>query len=68
MSEDNAKDYYKRTLTVQMLDFRITELNSWFDAASSHGITEFMHLLPSQLVTTGTRKKNNNYHISQPLR
>ena len=54
---DNAKDYYKRTLTIQMLDFVITELNSCFDAASSHEITEFMNLLPSQLVTSVLQKQ-----------
>ena len=35
-----------------MLDFITTELNIRFDAASSHGITEITHLLPSQLVIT----------------
>ena len=49
---DNAKEYYKRTSTIQMLDFPTTELNSCFDAAASHNIAEIMHLLPSQQATS----------------
>ena len=40
---DNTKEYYKRTMTIQIHDFLITELDSRFDAAASHNITEFMH-------------------------
>lgn len=54
---DNAKEYYKRTLTIQMLDFLTTELNSRFDAAASHNIAEFMHLLPSQQATSALQKQ-----------
>ena len=40
-----------------MLDFLTTELNSRFDAATSHNIAEFMHLLPSQQATSALQKQ-----------
>ncbi|KAI6651304.1 52 kDa repressor of the inhibitor of the protein kinase-like [Oopsacas minuta] len=43
---DNTRDYYKRTLTIQMLDYHVTELDSRFDDASSVNLNEFMDLLP----------------------
>ena len=49
---DNAQEYYKRTLTIQMLDFLLTELDTRFDGAASLNITEFMCLLPSQLTAS----------------
>ncbi len=60
---DNAQEYYKRTLTIQMLDFLITELDSRFDVAASLNITEFMHLLPSQLATSVVQRQ----HLSHIL-
>jgi len=60
---DNAKEYYKRTLTIQMLDFLTTELNSRFDAAASHDIAEFMHLLPSQQATSALQKQQLSHTL-----
>ena len=40
-----------------MLDFLTTELNSRFDAAASHDIAEFMHLLSSQQATFALQKQ-----------
>ena len=38
-----------------MVDFLITELDSRFDDAVSLNIIEFMHLLPSQLITSAVQ-------------
>ena len=44
-------DYYKRNLTIPLLDHVISELNSRFDSESSAVIIEFMQLLPSTLLS-----------------
>lgn len=45
----NTSDYYKRTLTIPLLDHLISELNSRFDTSCSQNLLEFMQLLPSEI-------------------
>ena len=47
---DNSSDYYKRTTTIPLLDYLISELNARFDANSSQLVSEFMQLLPSEII------------------
>lgn len=47
---DNTKEYYKRTLTIPILDHLISELDERFDADSSLVVVEFMELLPSTII------------------
>ena len=41
-------------LTIPLLDHLITELDTRFDKASSQNITEFIHLLPSEITSQVT--------------
>ena len=50
----SPEEYYKRVLTIPILDFLVTELDIRFNHTSSHNIVEFMLLLPSQLSTCTT--------------
>ena len=50
----SPREYYKRVLTIPILDFLVTELDIRFDNTTSHNIVEFMFLLPSQLSTCTT--------------
>ena len=45
----NTSDYYKRSLTIPLLDHLISELNSRFDTSCSQNLLEFMQLLPSEI-------------------
>ena len=47
---DNSREYYKCTTTIPLLDHLISELNVRFDASSSHLVSEFMHLLPTEII------------------
>ena len=47
---DNSREYYKRTTAIPLLDHLISELNVRFDASSSQLVSEFMHLLPSEII------------------
>ena len=47
---ENTKEYYKRTLTIPILDHLISELDERFDADSSLVVVEFMELLPSTII------------------
>ena len=43
------KDYYKRNLTIPLLDHTISELDTCFSSDSSAVVVEFMQLLPSAI-------------------
>lgn len=43
------KDYYKRNLTIPLLDHTISELDTRFSSDSSAVVVEFMQLLPSAI-------------------
>ena len=47
---DNSRDYYKRILTIPILDHLICELDVRFDADSSQIVIECMQLLPSEMI------------------
>ena len=49
ISSSNISDYYKRTLTIPLLDHLSFKLDSCFDAACSRNLIEFMQLLPSEV-------------------
>lgn len=55
---DTMMDYYKRNLTIPLLDHIISELDSRFDSESSAVLVEFMQLLPSTLLTTPSMTKS----------
>ncbi|KAL5515813.1 hypothetical protein EMCRGX_G001034 [Ephydatia muelleri] len=56
---DNISDYYKRILTIPMLDHLITELDMRFDKETISIIVECIQLMPSEIV-------NSNTAISEP--
>ena len=56
---DNISDYYKRILTIPMLDDLITELDMRFDKETISIIVECIQLMPSEIV-------NSNTTISEP--
>ena len=47
---NGVSEYYKRNLTIPILDYLISELDNHFDAQSSDNLVEFMKLLPSEVV------------------
>ena len=47
---NNSSDYYKCTTTIPLLDHLISELNARFDVNSSKIVSEFMLLLPSEMI------------------
>ena len=49
---DNVSDYYKRNLTIPILDHLNSELDTRFDAGCSQNLLEFMQLLPFEVVKT----------------
>ena len=55
----NISDYYKRILTIPMLDHLITELDMRFDKETISIIVECIQLMPSEIV-------NSNTTISEP--
>ena len=62
----DCSDYYRRNLTIPLLDHLITELNTRFDAVSSQHIIEFMRLLPSTNTSSATESDENSLqHILQ---
>ena len=56
---DNISDYYKRILTIPMLDHLITELDMQFGKETISIILECIQLMPSEIV-------NSNTTISEP--
>ena len=56
---DNISDYYKRILTIPMLDHLITELDMRFVKETISIILECIQLMPSEIV-------NSNTTISEP--
>ena len=57
----NISDYYKRNLTIPLLDHLSTELDTRFDAACSQNLIEFMQLLPSEVAKTTTQIRPENF-------
>ena len=55
---DTMMDYYRRNLTIPLLDHIISELDSRFDSESSAVLVEFMQLLPSTLLATPSMTKS----------
>ena len=45
----SVSDYYKRILTIPLLDHLSSELDSRFDGSCSQNLIEFMQLLPSEI-------------------
>ena len=58
---DNSSDYYKRTTTIPLLDHLISELNARFDADSSQLVSEFMQLLPSEIIKNPSEISKANF-------
>lgn len=46
----DSKEYYKRIITIPLLDHLLCELDARFDASSSKLVVEFMQMLPSGIV------------------
>ena len=61
----NISDYYKRNLTIPILDHLSNELDTRFDAGCSQNLTEFMQLLPFQAfkITSRLRPENFSSHL-----
>ena len=57
---DNASDFYKRSLTIPMLDHLISELDCRFNEDSTLIITEFMNILPSEIIKPNVNLELNN--------
>ena len=57
---DNISDYYKRNLTIPILDHLSNELDTRFDAGCSQNLIEFMQL-PSQVIKTTSRLRPENF-------
>ena len=63
---DNSRDYYKRTLTIPMLDHLICELDVRFDADSSQTVIECMQLLPSEIIKATLKLQASDFpNLSQ---
>ncbi len=58
---DNVSDYYKRNLTIPVLDHLSSELDTRFDANCSQNLMEFMRLLPFEVVKTTSQLKSENF-------
>jgi len=52
-------DYYKRNLTIPLLDHIISELDTRFNSASSAVVVEFMQLLPSVICEESASESAN---------
>ena len=57
----NISDYYKRTLTIPLLDHLSSELDSRFDAGCSQNFIEFMQLLPSEVAKMTSQLRPENF-------
>ena len=57
----NISDYYKRTLTIPLLDHLSSELDSRFDAGCSQNLIEFMQLLPSEVAKMTSQLRPENF-------
>ena len=57
---DNVSDYYKQNLTIPVLDHLSSELDPCFDANCSQNLTEFMRLLPFEVVRTTSQLKSGS--------
>ena len=58
---DNTSEYYKRTLTISMLDHLISELDSRFGEDSTLIVTEFMAILPSEITNPNANLELQNF-------
>ena len=47
---DSVTEYYKRNITIPILDHLISELDACFTDSSADHLVEFMQLLPSEVV------------------
>ena len=56
----NISDYYKRNLTIPILDHLSNELDTCFDAGCSQNLIKFMEL-PFQVIKTTSRLRPENF-------
>ena len=57
----NVSDYYKRTLTIPLLDHLISELDTRFNADCSQNLLELMQLLPSEVAKMTSQLTPENF-------
>ena len=57
----NGSQYYRRTLTIPMLDHLITELDNSFGEAAAGVVGELEQILPSELVSTSVQLNPNHF-------
>ena len=58
---DSISDYYKRNLTIPILDHLSNELDTHFDADCSQNLVEFMKLLSSEVVKTTSKLRLEDF-------
>ena len=58
---ENISEYYKRNLTIPVLDHLSYELDTRFDADGSRNLIEFMQLLPVEVVKTTSHLRPENF-------
>ena len=61
---ESSTEYYRRNLTIPMLDHLISELDTRFDESSSLYIMEFMQLLPSEVIKNAPSQQQFLHIIS----
>ena len=57
----SPKEYYKRTITIALLDYLISELSIHFGTESSQIVVEFMQLLPSKVIRATAQLHPSNF-------
>ena len=57
----NASQYYRRTLTIPMLDHLITELDNRFEEAAAGIVGELAQILPSELVSSSVQLNPSHF-------
>ena len=58
---DSVSDYYKHNLTIPILDHLNNELDTRFGTSCSQNLSEFMQLLPFEVVKTASPLKPENF-------
>lgn len=58
---DSVSEYYKRNLTIPILDHLSNELHTRFDANCTQNLMEFMKLLPSEIVKSTSQLKPESF-------
>ena len=58
---DSISEYYKRNLTIPVLDHLNNELDTRFDANCSQNLIELMKLLPFEVVKTTSQLRPENF-------